>query len=292
MPFDGGHWRSCGRRSWYQCPQRGHSWGQPVRDAAAGAVLGERPRHRDASALRGCSVQRMHQSCQFPSGCFQLVLHVVKYHHGSPLLVRVWAGWVAAAVLRRGLQQARRRLWSGLVKAGIWSDTSPGVSPPGNLLILVLFPRGRGVFIVLRIPILLRVPGLALGVGQGSSALGVPVAAVSRAQADAASHHRVPRSSPGAVGRVHQQQPARRSSGDDFGGDPMPGGLLLRGNLDPVKHFSFQREVVLRKSKKQLVRASESRPQSKPRASPGHPKGCVLPVAAPISLSMGAGCGH
>lgn len=156
----------------------------------------------------------------------------------------------------------------------MWSDTSPSVSPPGNLFILViLFPGGRGVFIILRIFILLRVPGLTLGVGQGSSALGMPVAAIGRAQADAASHQRVPCSPRSAVSRVHQQQPARRSSGDDFGGDPMPGGLLLRGNLDPVKHFSFQREVVLWKSKKQLVRASETRPWSKPRASPGHLKG-------------------
>lgn len=263
MPFDRGDWHGRGWRSRHQGPQLGHVRGWPILDAAAGAgVLGERLRHRDPSALCEGSVQRMHQSSQLPPGRFQLVLHVVKYQHGSSLFAWVWAGRVVAAVLWRGLQQAGRCLWSGLVKARMQSHTSHSVSLPGNLFILVaLFPGGRGVLVVLRVLVLVRVPGLALGVGQGTSALGVPVAVIGSAQADAAPYRPVSRSPPIAVSGVHQQQPARRSCGDDFGGDPMLGGLLLGGHLDPVKHFSFQREVVLRKSEKQLVRASETRPQ-------------------------------
>lgn len=90
MPFDWGDRGSRGRRSRHQGPQVGHVRGWPVLDAAAGAgVLGERPWHRDPSALPGGSVQRMHQSSQLPPGCFQLILHVVKYHHRSSLLARV-----------------------------------------------------------------------------------------------------------------------------------------------------------------------------------------------------------
>lgn len=73
----------------------------------------------------------------------------------------------------------------------------------------------------------------------------------------------------------------------------MPGGLLLRGHLHPVQHFSFQREVVLRKSKSQLVRTCETRPRGMEQTmhSMRHLKGCSLPISAPISLNIRAGCG-
>lgn len=294
MLLDGRDWRGCGWRSRHSGPLMGHIWIWPVLDTVVGArALGQQPWHQDPPAPCGSSVQRMHQCSQLPPSSFQLILHVVKYHHGSSLLAGVWAGWAVDIVFWRGLQQAGRCLWSGLVEAGAWRHTSRRASPPGEVwfVLVILFPRGGGVLII-RVLALLWVPGVTLGVGQGRPAPGVPVGAVGSAQADGAPHRPVPTPPPVAVGRVYQQQPARGSCGDDFGGDSMAGGLLLRRHLHPVQHLPFQREVVLQKSKRQLVRTCETRPGGMEQTmhSTRHLKGCSLPISAPISLSIRAGC--